>query len=568
MAKKQSEQRLNRIWKTLSEKVVKLIKPECFYVALYDAEKSELTFPWVVQGTKNMVWKARSYQPDRLPDFLIERKSPWLVEKDFAEQLERASVVYKPDDQQPKSWLSAPMVFENRVLGFLVVESQVSGAFGQRGVRVLATMARQTATAIQNARLYERLNRRVKDLDAVNQIGQKLTARIQLEKDEILNLIHEQTSELMDTDNMYIALYEEETDTVRFPLMYVDGKPAHVDARQGGQGRTEWIIRHREPILDRTKEESRAWYQVKGRQEYIGEPFASWIGVPMIAQDDVLGVIAVYHKEKNYVYDQHDLLILQSMASQAAIALSNATLVDQLKTFQEKVKAREKLAALGTVMATLQHRINNSFNIIIPNVTRLRSRVDVEDDTISEILGIIERNARYTSNIISRIQSQLQQEQVQRVNINTVIQDVTTKIKQNNKTTSISFAFKMDDTIPIITAPSGQIAEVFYNLMDNACREMQEGGKIVLSTELKDDKIYARVKDTGPGIPPNIQQRLFKQPVSSYEKGGGAGLGLWLSQLMLQSINGDICIEKSNQDGTTMCVEIPSSPSIIEGGQK
>jgi signal transduction histidine kinase len=126
----------------------------------------------------------------------------------------------------------------------------------------------------------------------------------------------------------------------------------------------------------------------------------------------------------------------------------------------------------------------------------------------------------------------------------------------------------MDDTIPIITAPSGQIAEVFYNLMDNACREMQEGGKIVLSTELKDDKIYARVKDTGPGIPPNIQQRLFKQPVSSYEKGGGAGLGLWLSQLMLQSINGDICIEKSNQDGTTMCVEIPSSPSIIEGGQK
>ncbi len=57
-------------------------------------------------------------------------------------------------------------------------------------------------------------------------------------------------------------------------------------------------------------------------------------------------------------------------------------------------------------MAALQHRINNTFNIIVPNVMRLRNRVDMSDPTIAEILTIIERNARYTSDIIKRIQAQ------------------------------------------------------------------------------------------------------------------------------------------------------------------
>ena len=126
-------------------------------------------------------------------------------------------MVYGPGDQQPGSWLGMPMIFEGRVLGALVVESRVSRAFGKRGVRVLSTMARQTASAIENSRLYERM-------EAINEIGQKLNSQIQLKESEILTLIHKEASKLIYADNMYIALYDESQNEIIFPLIYIDGE--------------------------------------------------------------------------------------------------------------------------------------------------------------------------------------------------------------------------------------------------------------------------------------------------------------------------------------------------------
>jgi GAF domain-containing protein len=237
------------------------------------------------------------------------------------------------------------MAVKGEPIGALVAEDKVQpGAFGQRGKNWLTTVARQTAVAIENARLYDQLNRKIADLSAVNEIGRELTSDIRLEEQGILELIHQQASQLMDTSNMYIALYDEDTDTVSFDLMLVDGEPEEVEPRRGGQGRTEWIIRNREPILIKTEAASRAWYEEQERAEYIGEPFASWVGVPMKVGQKVLGVIAAYHKTEEYSYDKDHLQILYSMARQAAIALENARLYDNL---EDRVQERtEQLAAL------------------------------------------------------------------------------------------------------------------------------------------------------------------------------------------------------------------------------
>ena len=160
-----------------------------------------------------------------------------------------------------------------------------------------------------------------------------------MNEQDILALIHEQTKPLMDTENMYIALYDDATDTVRFPLMFVDGKPTQVESRRGGKGRTEWIIKNREPIFNKTKAESEAWYQVPGREEYIGEPFASWIGVPMLSGDKVLGVIATYHKTKDNAYTKDDKEVLDLMASQAAIVLQNARMWEAMQRLSEDLSA-------------------------------------------------------------------------------------------------------------------------------------------------------------------------------------------------------------------------------------
>jgi hypothetical protein len=115
----------------------------------------------------------------------------------------------------------------------------------------------------------------------------------------------------------------------------------------------------------------------------------------------------------------------------------------------------------------------------------------------------------------------------------------------------------LGDNVPNIRAPIGQISEVFRNLSDNACRAIDGKGHMTVASCSSNGIIQVKVEDTGPGIPPKIQDRLFQKPVPSDEPGGGAGLGLWLSRLMLQTIGGEVRIESTGPKGTTMLVEIP-----------
>lgn len=355
-----ASERIQQILKSVDAKVQKLLKPDRFYVALYDKVKSELSFPWVVHDGENFMWKSRPYDSAQLPDQIIEKKESLSLEKDNIAQMETEGADCWPDEENPASWLGVPILFEARVLGALVVESQMPNAFGERGLRVLTTMARQTASAIENARLYERLNRRIKDLDAVNEIGQKLTSSINLEESEILRLIHEQASKLIHADNMYIALYDDAQDEVRFPLIYVGGEKIEVTARKldrDQMGKTEYIILERVSLFHATREESKAWYDQPGHADHIDNPLASWIGVPMKVRDKVIGVIAAYHEDQDYVYDKHDLLILKSMASQAAIALDNARFYTQLKALHTISLKVSSVLEIRKVLQSVAHGI-------------------------------------------------------------------------------------------------------------------------------------------------------------------------------------------------------------------
>ena len=240
------------------------------------------------------------------------------------------------------SRLGTPMKYQDTIVGTLYVHSPRFDAFTDYHANLLESLAAQAAVAIENSRSFEATNaklvRKLKDLEALYQMGQFLTSGIQLSEPEIIALIDEQATHLMDTENMYIAMYDTATDTVRFPLMRVNGELQKVDPRSGGHGRTEWIIQNKEPIFISTKAESQAWY-TQPREEYIGQAFASWIGVPMVAGEEVIGVIAAYHEEQEYVYSEDDLEILRLMANQAAIALKSAQQLDLMRSLAVDLSA-------------------------------------------------------------------------------------------------------------------------------------------------------------------------------------------------------------------------------------
>ncbi len=559
-----TSKRVQQIVKSLDAKVQKLLKPDRFYVALYDEVRSELSF-LLVNGKKNVVWESRSYIPAQFPDQVIEKQSQILFEKDAAIQMEAEGANCWSDEQKPASWLGVPMIFEERVLGVLVVESQMPQAFGERGLRVLNTMAKQTASAIENARLYERLNRRIKDLDAVNEIGQELTSGIQLEESEILALIHKQANKLIHADNMYIALYDEAQDEIRFPLIYVGGEKIEVAARKldrNQMGKTEYIILERDSLFHATRAESKAWYDQPGHVDHIKNPLASWIGVPMVVRDKVIGAIAAYHKDQDYVYDDHDLLILKSMASQAAIAVDNARIISELEQAQKRVANTEAELVRGDIARDFVHRMNNLAGTIPIWVDLIKTELKQEKIQIPEIDQYLEKiwlDARGLLEGAERLRHPLEE---QTIDIDSILRSMSRRVKTEYRG-NINITCEPPLGLFHVSSVPTTLINAIWNIVNNGVEAIsnKDDGYIEMEANNLSDSsgnkwVQIKINDNGDGLAEENLKNVFE--LSFTTKGGGRGYGLWRSKVIIENTGGTISVESDQLNGTTFTILLPA----------
>ncbi len=543
------------------------------YIALYDEATDYVRFGLVyLNGRQADIVSTKAYQPRKAgqgrTEEIIRTKEPIL----HSTQAEGRAWYDKKGHKEytgaiSASWLGVPMMLGEKVLGVVAAYHPTQDyVFSGDDQEILQAMANQAAVALDNAFMVRDMTHVNQRLEALIDFNRAVNSNIQLSEAELLSLIRDQATKLMDTSNMYIALYDELSDTVRFALVYANDQPKYLPSRVSGKGRTEYIIETKKPIFFSTRKEIEDWFAEPGHSTEREDIKASWMAVPMLKGGQVVGVIGIDHPTIENRFRQQDLEILEDIAKAAVIALENVRLYNETKQLQQEIIANKQLGVLGTATAALQHRINNTLNIIPPNLYRLRERVDTSDATIQECLDIVERNVRYTSQLITRIQEPLQNAEIGDVDINAVLDEIVSQVQKawKDDTTHpfVTTVKKLDERITVIRAPIGQISEVINNLVDNAYRAMKAGGgTLTVTSELVDNLIRIHVQDTGPGIPPSIRQRLFVKPVSSKEQGMGSGLGLWLSRLILQSLGGDITIETTGMTGTVMLVTIP-----IRGG--
>ena len=205
-------------------------------------------------------------------------------------------------------------------------------------------VADQLSLALENARLFQETQTRAEELVVLNEMGNDLST--QLDPIGIANVIYRHTSRLLDTTNFYIALYDEKTNEKSYPIAFEEGRSILLGkSTVTGSGFTDYIIRNRRTVF--------APNDVLGHMQQLGisfvalsdddTPSQSWLGVPMIIGDRILGVIAVQSVDTPDLYDEHDRDILTTIASQAGIALENARL------FLETQRRAQETAALAEV---------------------------------------------------------------------------------------------------------------------------------------------------------------------------------------------------------------------------
>ena len=342
--------------------VGELMPAKNFYIAIYDTSKNGHTFPYFIDEYKKDNIKIES----GLAGYVLRSQTAFLGTPEMLEKLTQQGDI-KRVETPSNSWMGVPLKTHDKTIGVMAVYSyDGSIIYGEKELDILKFVSEQVAMAIERVQSSEILRRLQEKERAVITLGKTLNIKSLRDENELLERIYKNTSKLMDLDNMYIALYDSQENIVRFGLAYKDGEKKDYKPRPFGKGKTEVIIENREPIFHPTKAESEAWYEESGHVAYDKEIFPSWLGVPMIVADKVLGVIATYHPEKDDVYSESDVEILQAMANIAAIALENAKLYGEIKERANKLKEahreiaeKEEMLTRSMLASDFVHNLNN-----------------------------------------------------------------------------------------------------------------------------------------------------------------------------------------------------------------
>jgi GAF domain-containing protein len=189
----------------------------------------------------------------------------------------------------------------------------------------------------------QRLERRVQELTSLQQISRLLSASLDL--DTVINVIHTETAKVMPVSTFFVALVDADTGKIQFPRVLREGEPVEWEQRQWGHGLTEYVLRQRKSLLIPNDV---LGFLRDNNMDLIGESTSCWLGVPILAGDEILGVLSVQSISRSRdLYDQNDQALLEAIASQAAMALKNARLYGQTNA-----ALRRRVRELVSIMRT------------------------------------------------------------------------------------------------------------------------------------------------------------------------------------------------------------------------
>jgi len=239
---------------------------------------------------------------------------------------EEARFFRNPYLPETRSEMALPLISRGNVLGALSIQSIHEAAFSQEDITSLQTMADQVANTIENARLFEQTEARAEELAVLNEMARAFTQTLDI--DELVNHTYHFVGRLMNANNFYLSLYDEENEEISFKLFIEeesDSSPPPPTLKLGN-GITDWIIRNQQPVLlpDNTEEQ-----MLEMGIEIRGKTSKSYLGVPMMIGGQVFGVMAVQSYSQPNTYNSRHLDLLSAIANQATVAIDNARLFHQ-----------------------------------------------------------------------------------------------------------------------------------------------------------------------------------------------------------------------------------------------
>jgi PAS domain S-box-containing protein len=240
---------------------------------------------------------------------------------------------------------------------------------------------------------------------------------------------------------------------------------------------------------------------------------------------------------------------------------------------EEQMFQTEKLASLGTLSAGVAHEINNPVGVILGFTEILLDRIP-PDTKEYEILKTIERQGLNAKRIVENLMTYARKpsEHKEFTDVNKDIENVLTLVQNSLLTRKIELEVRLARGLPRVRGDSGELQQVFLNLVNNAMAAMPGGGQLTVISRINpySQMVEAVFADTGTGIPKEIADRIFDPFFTTKKVGEGTGLGLAVSYAIINKLGGSIRFETRAQEaaagkhGTSFFVSLQPEPATPE----
>ncbi|MFZ5769867.1 MAG: sensor histidine kinase [Thermodesulfobacteriota bacterium] len=226
-----------------------------------------------------------------------------------------------------------------------------------------------------------------------------------------------------------------------------------------------------------------------------------------------------------------------------------------------------KLASIGRLAAGVAHEINNPLAIIdqksglMQDLLGLTEEFKYKEKFYTSIAGIQNSVGRCKA-ITHRLLGFARRMDVilEEIKLNELIQEVLNFLEKEAMYNRIRMELHFQADLPAIYCDRGQLQQIFLNIINNAIDAIGKDGLIAISTRLQGNDVLVRIKDSGPGIPPNILQHIFDPFFTTKAPGKGTGLGLSITYGLVKKLGGEITVSSEVGKGATFEIRLPVKP--------
>ena len=453
-----------------------------------------------------------------------------------------------------------------QIIGAVQVLNKKAGPFDEDDEALLAALASQAAIAIENTKLYQSVVSKNEELteaqSELKQRGFELNVLYEIERemnaahdlDELLERILLRAIEIVGAKAGSIALRSRRMGDLRF----------HTTAGEHG----DRVRKHRIPIGQGII----GWVAAQGQPACVNHPacdprhaaeFADLIGihpkqilcVPLVHGDEVLGAIELIDKYDTPAqsdgegFDEDDLKLLQLIAGQASRAV-------QLARANMERENENRLAAIGQMLAGVLHDLKTPMTVVSwyadmmaesPKETERLSYTDLIKRQLDLMNGMTREVLAF-----ARGETQLL---IRKVYVSRFLEEISGHLQHQLTGKNIDIQIK-NEFSGIAYFDEHKMMRVVHNLARNAAQAMPTGGIFRISTSENEDSILFEFEDNGPGIPAELQNRVF-DPFTTAGKEDGTGLGLAIVKKIVDEHRGTIIFKSSPERGTCFQIALP-----------